>query len=120
MDATEEGGTIEIGTFQENSWLKIDICDDGQGVPKELRNRIFQPYFTTKATGTGLGLFVCRNIVEQNGGRIELTETSSTGTIFSVYFKLPDASPLPATGLVSVAETIEISAGNSDRIFPSS
>ena len=120
MDATEEGGTIEIRTFRDNSWLRIDIRDDGQGVPGELRNRIFQPYFTTKATGTGLGLFVCRNIVEQNGGRIELTETSSTGTVFSVYFELPEAPRLPTTGLVSVAESIEISACNPERIFPSS
>jgi signal transduction histidine kinase len=120
MDATEEGGTIEIRTFRDNSWLRIDIRDDGQGVPEELRNRIFHPYFTTKATGTGLGLFVCRNIVEQNGGRIELTETSSTGTVFSVYFELPEAPRLSTTGLVSVAESFEISAWNPDRIFPSS
>jgi len=87
MDATEEGGTIEIQTSREDFWLRIDVRDDGHGVPENVRSRIFQPYFTTKATGTGLGLFVCRNIVEQNGGRIELTETSSKGTTFSVYLE---------------------------------
>ena len=85
MDATEEGGTIDIATSREDRWLRIDINDDGQGIPLNLRSRIFQPYVTTKETGTGLGLFVSRNIVEQNGGRIELTKTSPQGTTFTVY-----------------------------------
>ncbi len=87
MDATEEGGTIEIQTSHEDFWLRIDVRDDGSGVPEDLRNRIFQPYVTTKATGTGLGLFVSRNIVEQNGGRIELTQTGPKGTTFTVYLE---------------------------------
>ena len=87
MDATEEGGTIEIQTSREDFWLRIDFRDDGQGVPEHLQARIFRPYFTTKATGTGLGLFVSRNIVEQNGGRIELSKTSPEGTTFSVYLE---------------------------------
>ena len=90
MDATEEGGTIEIVTSREDYWLRIDFRDDGQGVPEELCNRIFTPYFTTKVTGTGLGLFVSRNIVEQNGGRIELARTSSEGTVFSVFLECAD------------------------------
>ena len=87
MDATEEGGIIEIQTSREDFWLRIDFRDDGQGVPEHLQARIFRPYFTTKATGTGLGLFVSRNIVEQNGGRIELSKTSPEGTTFSVYLE---------------------------------
>ncbi len=87
MDATEEGGTIHIQTSREEQWLRIDVRDDGQGIPEELRHRIFQPYVTTKETGTGLGLFVSRNIVEQNGGRIELTQSSPQGTTFTVYLQ---------------------------------
>ncbi len=85
MDATPEGGTIEIRTSIIDGWLRVDVRDTGVGVSPHHRERIFQPYFTTKETGTGLGLFVCRNIVEQEmGGRIELTETSPAGTTFSV------------------------------------
>lgn len=91
MDATQEGGTIEIRTSRVDRWLRIDVCDDGHGMPDDLRRRIFQPYVTTKETGTGLGLFVSRNIVEQNGGRIELSETSQKGTTFSVYLNFDDA-----------------------------
>ncbi len=85
MDATPEGGTIEIRTSIANGWLRIDVIDTGTGVSPEHQERIFQPYFTTKETGTGLGLFVCRNMVEQEmGGRIELAATSPAGTTFSV------------------------------------
>jgi len=88
MDATEEGGTIEICTSIVADELRIDIRDDGQGIAPEHRERVFAPYFTTKETGTGLGLFVCRNIVEENDGRIELFDTSPAGTTFTVWLKL--------------------------------
>ena len=110
MDATEEGGTIEIQTSQEDFWLRIDVCDDGQGVPEHLQGRIFRPYFTTKATGTGLGLFVSRNIVEQNGGRIELSKTSPEGTTFSVFLECGEEaaeitdSPMEITDRVTQPE----------------
>jgi two-component system, NtrC family, sensor kinase len=64
MDATEEGGTIEIATSLQSGWMQVVIRDDGHGISAPDRQRVFQPYFTTKETGTGLGLFVCRNIME--------------------------------------------------------
>ena len=93
MDATEEGGTIEIETSVVDGELRIDIRDDGQGIAPEHRDRVFSPYFTTKETGTGLGLFVCRNIVEQNDGRIELSDTSPAGTTFTVRLNLAKLEP---------------------------
>lgn len=84
MDATAEGGMIEISTNLEDRWLRISIRDNGAGIAESDRARLFQPYFTTKDTGTGLGLFVCRLILERNDGQIELTDTSSSGTCFSV------------------------------------
>jgi signal transduction histidine kinase len=86
MDATEEGGTIEIMTQLSGGWIRVIVRDNGHGIDPGNRGRVFQPYFTTKETGTGLGLFVCRNIIEQTAsGRIELTETSSSGTTFTVF-----------------------------------
>ncbi|MEX0715106.1 MAG: ATP-binding protein [Planctomycetaceae bacterium] len=84
LDATAEGGEIEIATAFEAGRIHVAIRDDGHGIAAADRERIFQPYFTTKPTGTGLGLFVCRRIVEQAGGGIELTETSPRGTTFEV------------------------------------
>jgi len=86
MDATPEGGEIELRTSLVEGWLRIEVRDTGSGIAAEHQGRVFQPYFTTKETGTGLGLFVCRNIVEQQlGGRLELTRTSPEGTTFSVW-----------------------------------
>ena len=102
LDATPEEGQIEIRTSVVGGWLRIEVADTGGGIAPEHRDRIFHSYFTTKESGTGLGLFVCRNIVEQHGGRIELTHTSSAGTTFTVFLsadelrELPDLLP-PAT-----------------------
>jgi signal transduction histidine kinase len=86
MDATQEGSTIEIETVLSGDRIRITIRDNGHGIPPDALGQIFQPYYTTKEHGTGLGLFVCRNIMEQTiGGTIELTESSSAGTTFAVW-----------------------------------
>lgn len=94
MDATEEGGAIEIETSHQRGWVLISVTDDGHGISVEHQTRLFRPYFTTKSTGTGLGLFVCRRIIEQAGGRIELTESGAEGSTFSVSLPVP----APAAG----------------------
>lgn len=96
LDATDEGGTIEIATTLAGGRIRVAIRDDGRGVSAEDRERIFQPYFTTKPTGTGLGLFVCRRIVEQAGGTIELAETSPQGSTFAVEIPAAAAGMPPA------------------------
>ncbi len=86
MDATVEGGTIEITTALVAGWIEVSIRDDGHGISPENQTRVFQPYFTTKDTGTGLGLFVSKHIIEKaTDGRIELSETSAAGTTFTVF-----------------------------------
>lgn len=85
MDATDEGGTITIGCTVEPNALCVTVQDSGHGIPPEHVATVFQPYFTTKENGTGLGLFVSRRIMEQVlGGRIDLVETSPRGTTFAV------------------------------------
>jgi signal transduction histidine kinase len=86
MDATVEGGTIEITTALVAGWIEVSVRDDGHGISPENQTRVFQPYFTTKDTGTGLGLFVSKHIIEKaTDGRIELSETSAAGTRFTVF-----------------------------------
>jgi signal transduction histidine kinase len=113
MDATPEGGTIELRTSLVDGWLRIDVRDTGTGIAPEHQQRIFQPYFTTKETGTGLGLFVCRNIVEQQlGGRLELTQTSPQGTTFTVRLTsealraLPNSEPSASPAPESLQEVV--------------
>ena len=108
MDATDEGSTIEITTSLKNGRIAVSIRDDGSGISEADQNRLFQPYFTTKDTGTGLGLFVCKNIVEQkNGGQIELTESSPSGTTFSVF--LPREPSEPTVAVASLPEEVSAS-----------
>ncbi|MFN0199248.1 MAG: sensor histidine kinase [Planctomycetaceae bacterium] len=116
MDATEEGGTITISTSLSQGWIRVAIRDDGHGIPRDLEMRVFQPYFTTKSTGTGLGLFVCRTIIDQmRSGRIELTETSPQGTVFTVSVTCdlvrqhPDVPP-------DQVETADERASTSDNV----
>ena len=91
MDATEEGGHIEIATSTFAGDIRVTVSDDGHGIGPQDREAIFDPYFTTKKTGTGLGLFVCRNLLEGAGGRIEIGDSSERGTAFHVT--LPCAAP---------------------------
>ncbi|QDT26334.1 Sensor protein ZraS [Gimesia panareensis] len=89
LQAMPDGGTLTIGLNQEGDWLRISITDTGNGIPAELRERIFDPYFTTRHEGTGMGLALCEKIVRQHDGTIDFN-TGLSGTTFSVL--------LPADG----------------------
>jgi signal transduction histidine kinase len=79
----EEG--LESGDF-----VSISIDDTGEGILPENMNKLFQPLFTTKAKGIGLGLVVCRNLVEANGGRIEVKSLPGEGTTFTVMLPVKE------------------------------
>jgi len=64
--------------------IVVDVMDDGPGIPAELSDRIFVPFFTTKAKGSGLGLSIVRKIIDAHEGRIDLSSGSGTGTRFRV------------------------------------
>ena len=107
LDATDEGGTIQITTRLVPGRLEIEVRDDGGGIAPADQRRLFEPYFTTKPTGTGLGLFVCRNIVETAGGRIELLSSSPGATVFLVTLPVSEFAPLPAAaGESRLAEAV--------------
>ncbi len=95
IDAVPEtGGRIEIFAEQvkdspemDDKKIRIDVRDNGEGIPPELQERVFMPFFTTKAWGTGLGLAVVRRIVEENSAELYLTSTPGKGTTFSIYLR---------------------------------
>lgn len=112
MDATDEGGTIELATWLTAGWLHVSIRDTGHGISAEQVKHIYEPYFTTKPTGTGLGLFVCKNIMEQVlDGKIELAESTPAGSKFVVSLTCeiarahPDVLPTE-TGSTEVVERV--------------
>jgi len=67
----------------EGDFVAISVADTGEGISRENMKKLFQPLFTTKAKGIGLGLVVCKNLVEANGGRIEVESEVGKGTIFT-------------------------------------
>jgi len=77
-------GTIDIRVKKEPDWIKIEIQDSGQGIPDDILPKIFEPLFTTKQKGTGLGLPSCKNIIEQHGGSISVKTELGKGTNFII------------------------------------
>jgi len=76
-------GTVRIGARHEGGW-EMTIADDGPGISAEVAARIFEPLFTTKVKGTGLGLAVVRSVVERHGGTIDLASEVGKGTRFRI------------------------------------
>jgi two-component system, LuxR family, sensor kinase FixL len=83
--------TIGTRAIPEQGMAEVIVADTGPGIAPELADRLFQPFVTTKATGMGLGLSICREIVEAHHGRLSAAQKSSGGTVFRVT--LPIASP---------------------------
>jgi len=85
LAAMERGGVLSVGlALQEGRTLRITVGDSGAGIRREDLGRVFDPYFTTKASGTGLGLAVVHRIVEAHGGEIRLESEPGKGTTFTV------------------------------------
>jgi PAS domain S-box-containing protein len=86
-----DGGDPDVVRERDRDMVCIEIADNGAGIAHEDRERIFEPFFSRKKGGTGLGLFVSQSIVQHHHGRISVTSTSGAGTSFRVY--LPIARP---------------------------
>jgi two-component system sensor histidine kinase DctS len=76
-------------------WLEFSVADQGPGIPHDVSQQLFTPFFTTKAEGMGLGLSLCRTVVEQHGGFLAFEPNRPQGTIFR--FTLPTQAPAGST-----------------------
>ena len=88
-EAMKGQGAIDVTVTGDGSGLAITIADHGPGIPDDLRQRVFEPYFTTKADGTGLGLALVRQTLEAHRGTIALTATPGGGATFAIVFPPP-------------------------------
>ncbi|HYF62840.1 MAG TPA: PAS domain S-box protein [Herpetosiphonaceae bacterium] len=84
IEAMNDGGTLAVRTLAQGSFAVIEIADTGIGLAPELKERIFEPFFTNKPSGTGLGLPLSAHIVTQHGGTIEVESAEGVGTTFRV------------------------------------
>ena len=75
---------IGVQIVTEPSQTTVSITDNGSGIPDKLKSKIFEPKFTTKTAGMGLGLGIVKNIIKSNNGKISFVSTQKKGTTFSV------------------------------------
>jgi two-component system NtrC family sensor kinase len=90
MDAMPQGGTLNVMTQYEDAMLKITVSDTGMGMTEEMKEKIFDAFFTTKeqVRGVGLGLSVCYGIVHDHGGEIVVKSEPGKGSTFSIILPI--------------------------------
>ncbi len=93
MQAMTKGGTLTLQTGEGPDGVWFSVADNGGGIPEEQINRIFEPFYTTKKTGTGLGLMIVQRIVRAHGGRIDLESHVGRGTTFRIWLPLSERKP---------------------------
>jgi len=87
--ASPPGGAVTVKTRAVDSMVEVSVIDRGSGIdPKNLES-IFNPFFTTKSEGVGLGLAICSKIVDEHGGKITVESTPGEGSVFRVFLPLP-------------------------------
>jgi two-component system, NtrC family, sensor kinase len=95
VQAMQQGGTLTVqsGLVKRNGvdMVQVHVKDTGQGIPPQILEKIFVPFFTTKAQGTGLGLPICHRLIEQHGGHLSVVSEDGKGTTFTV--ELPAYCP---------------------------
>jgi two-component system, sporulation sensor kinase E len=93
MQAMTKGGILTVQTGQGGDGVWVSLSDTGGGIPAEKINRLFEPFYTTREKGTGLGLMIVQRIVREHGGRIEVESRVGQGTTFRVGLPLHEPQP---------------------------
>jgi signal transduction histidine kinase len=91
-DAMPNGGRLSIAARRRDTDLQLVVEDTGIGIPAEQLSKVLEPFFTTKPEGNGLGLSICRSIVWQMQGKLEISSTPDVGTRVTVLLPLPSRS----------------------------
>jgi two-component system sensor histidine kinase HydH len=88
IQASHEGASVTISTYRKGAKLFVDVIDYGCGIPPDKRDEVFNPFFTTKENGTGLGLPIVKKIVEAHHGSLEILDNPDRGVTFRVILPL--------------------------------
>ena len=91
LEAMPQGGVLKIKALVIRSQFEIRIGDSGNGISPDRLKQIFDPFYTTKANGLGLGLTICREIIDQHGGHLLVESQEGAGTIFTVHLPVEAA-----------------------------
>ena len=88
IQAMTKGGALTVQTDPGVDGVVVSVADTGGGIPQEQINRIFEPFYTTKKKGTGLGLMIVQRIVRDHNGRMDLESHVGKGTVFRIWLPL--------------------------------
>ncbi len=88
IEAAGKGGSVVLSASHRDKTIVIGVSDTGAGVPEELQERIFKPFFTTKDSGTGIGLSLTQEIVKEHGGQMKLANAPIGGALFEITLPL--------------------------------
>jgi PAS domain S-box-containing protein len=93
----EGGGDLTVTTFMDDNFIVVRVEDTGRGIPEDIQPKVFNPFFSTKDKGSGLGLAMTKKIVDELGGRVELDSAPGRGTTISLFLPpvLADYEPEP-------------------------
>jgi two-component system sensor histidine kinase HydH len=90
IEAMPDGGLLKVRTYTDSGQAVISIEDTGPGVEPKDRSRLFDPFYSTKKSGTGLGLALVARIMEAHHGRVVVGGQAGQGSVFTLYFHQPD------------------------------
>ncbi len=88
IEAMENGGIINMEAKLDGKWIVVTINDNGKGIPDDIKNKLGEPFYTTKEKGTGLGLVICYNIIAEHKGEIDFISEDGVGTTFTIRLPL--------------------------------
>jgi two-component system NtrC family sensor kinase len=86
IEAMPEGGTLTLRSYMEEGKVVAEVSDTGKGIPVEIRQRIFDPFFSTRHEGVGLGLSIVYRIIREHGAEIKIDSEEGKGTTFKIIF----------------------------------
>jgi signal transduction histidine kinase len=104
--ATPAGGTVTVKTRAVDGFAEISVIDRGSGIERRHMESIFNPFFTTKPDGVGLGLAIVSKIVDEHGGRISVDSEPAAGSVFRVF--------LPLTHVLTESDPFAAAVGNAE------
>jgi signal transduction histidine kinase len=93
IEAMDGSGTLDVGVTEKNGECVITISDQGPGIDPKIRDKIFNLYFTTKGSGSGIGLAIAFQVVQLHNGTIDFNSTPGQGTSFRLQFPVYDREP---------------------------
>ena len=109
-------GAVRIQAVRQGDTIRVDVVDNGKGLPRDNRQRLLEPYMTTREKGTGLGLAIVKKIVEDHGGTLELHDAPSDfhegrGAMITIILPAATAPARAGTLPTSEQETEKVSNG---------